>query len=117
MPQGERILQAKASRLTALAKYRARKKSLDFTIDKEWTLEQLQKGTCTFSGLPFSYDPHPTHRVNPWSPSIHRRDSNQGYTKENATLVCAGVNTAINCMDTQSFLLLSMAVLRKHNLN
>ena len=113
----ERTLRAKASRLVTLAKYRARTKGLDFELDREWAYEELKRGTCSFSGIPFSYDRHPQHRTHPWAPSIHRKDSNAGYTKSNSTLVATGVNKAINNFTTQEFLLLAMAVLKKHNLH
>ena len=112
----EKQVRAKASRLLSLSKYRAKRRGIEHTIDREWVLDKLREGTCSFSGLPFSYDRHPVYRVNPFSPSIHRKDSSQGYTPENSTIVCSGVNSAVNCMTTQEFLLLSMAVLKKHQL-
>lgn len=113
----EKQMRAKASRLLSLSKYRAKRKGIEHTLDREWVLERLREGTCSFSGLPFSYDRHPVHRINPFSPSIHRRDSAQGYTPENATVVCAGVNSAINVSSTQEYLLMCMAVLKKHGLS
>jgi hypothetical protein len=110
-------IRRKGSRLLSLSRYRAKRKGLEHDIDREWVLEKLRAGHCEFSGLPFSYDPHPVHRVNPFSPSIHRLNSSGGYSKENSSLVCAGVNTAINTCSTQEYLLMCMAVLKRHGLS
>jgi len=64
----------------------------EFDISVEWIQEKLEKGVCEITGIPFDFEPHPVYDKNPFSPSIDRRDSTKGYTKENTRIVLWQVN-------------------------
>lgn len=64
----------------------------DFDMDVDWIEEKLMKGCCEITGIPFDFQPHPVYEKNPFSPSIDRRDSTKGYTKDNTRIVIWQVN-------------------------
>lgn len=70
------------------AKARALKSGRAFEIDKQFIVEQLEKGVCEVSGLPFVYQAHSL-----FAPSLDRKDNSQGYTKDNTQVVVFGYNT------------------------
>lgn len=77
------------NRTYSLAKDRARRRGIPFTLTMEWVRERIEAGTCELSGLPFSLSGE-------FVPSIDRIDASQGYTPENCRIVAHYVNRAIN---------------------
>ena len=76
---------------------------MSFNIDEAWLETQLQKGKCSVSGIPFTYniidDRAPFRpsldRINPISENVFRNKTitqNNGYTKSNCQLVCFAYN-------------------------
>jgi hypothetical protein len=86
------------SRLITESKNRAKEKSLDFDLDKDFifSLYEEQDKKCSISGILFDSESNPEFRIRPWAPSIDRINSKLGYTKNNVRLVCIAVNLAIN---------------------
>lgn len=86
------------SRLITESKNRAKKKSLDFDLDKDFVLQlyEEQNKKCSISGILFDFQSDLEFRIRPWAPSIDRINSKLGYTKNNVRLVCIAVNLAVN---------------------
>lgn len=75
------------------ARTRAKKKNFEFSLDREWFFDELDKG-CTLTGWGFSLKTGHNQK-NAMGPSIDRLDSNKGYTKDNCRLVLWCVNRAL----------------------
>lgn len=86
----------KARHLFGLAKSRAKKKGLLFTITFDWVLEQIQNGTCQLSGENFDLAAYGRNRKNPYNPSIDQIIPGFGYTPENSRVILLGLNLALN---------------------
>jgi hypothetical protein len=71
------------------AKRRARENGIEFSLSKEWVLEQVNSGVCAVSGLAFEPGSGLHH---PMSPSLDRISRDFGYTQENTRLVIWAVN-------------------------
>jgi hypothetical protein len=71
---------------------RSRRKAIDFDLDKHWLNEKLTECYCEATGIKFdlSSDPY----INPYYPTIDRKDNEKGYTKDNCWLVCNMFNIA-----------------------
>ena len=84
-----------------LAKDRAKRKGLEFTIDLEY-LEKLfdeQEGKCKYTGVKLIQS---KNKIN--SMSIDRIDSNKGYIMGNVVFTSAIVNTMKNDLTEDDFL-------------
>lgn len=75
----------------------AKQRGLEYTLTKAWYKERLDAGVCEVTGIPFVLDPdtckHTSitkrdRRLNPFSPSVDRRDSTKGYTEDNCIMTC-----------------------------
>ena len=86
-------------------KYRAKQKGWDFDLDKEWVEERLANGLCEVSNIPFEVTAH-----SPWRPSIDRKDSSKGYTRDNCRLVVWQFNLAKGDKDDEVVLRLARAI-------
>jgi hypothetical protein len=106
-----KTVSGKASQLLSSAKNRAKLKSLDCQITKEWIVEKLNIGFCEVTGLPISLETYGRSDRNPNSPSIDRVDCNLGYTLENSRLVLLSVNDALNQYGLEHFLKVAQAVI------
>ncbi len=75
------------------ARKRARDKNLPFDIDSFWMSSMLdaQDDKCAYSGLPFDWET-PIGEKRYRLVSIDQRIPGVGYTRDNAVLVCWGVN-------------------------
>jgi hypothetical protein len=85
-------------RLVIESKNRAKERSLDFDLDKDFVL-QLYEGQdkkCSISGIQFDFQKDSEFRIRPWAPSIDRINPKLGYVKSNVRLVCIVANLAIN---------------------
>jgi hypothetical protein len=81
----------RAKRLVADAQKRALKWKLPFDISSEDLTLRLEKGVCEITGIPFCFDAH-----SPWAPSLERRDSRLGYTKDNVVIAVLMYNVCKN---------------------
>lgn len=97
--------------------YRFRAKQLqvpfDLTIDFLKELWSLQSGCCAISGIPF--EPGGFGKRHPFSPSLDRKDSDLGYTKENVQWVANIVNYGKNEWGEDAFLKMCSAVVHAQN--
>lgn len=116
MDSRQRELRSRGQKLLYNSRYRAKKAGLPHDLDLDWIMEKLEGGKCALTGLPLSYDRPKYARRSPWSPSLDRIDSNLGYTRDNVQIVCTAVNTLKSAATLNDLLLLSTALLRKHDL-
>jgi len=86
-------LQAYAAHIVNMAKSRARKKNIDFSISVEWLLSTLkqQEWSCAISGVRMVVSAGTGKRLFNGI-SIDRIDNSKGYTPENCWLVCYSIN-------------------------
>lgn len=79
-----------------------------YDIDEEWIMEKLKKGKCEATGLPFDYTigtfVKDSKTTNPFTPSIDRIDSNEGYMKDNCWIVLWAVNRGKGDNSIESYL-------------
>lgn len=64
----------------------------------------LLSGRCERTGIPFILEKHESRMMNPYSPSVDRKDSTKGYTYSNVQIVCTAYNIAKNQMTDDEFL-------------
>ena len=83
------------ARMFQMAKSRAKRRGIEFTITKEWVfaLAEEAQGRCQRTGLAFQYVKDSS---SPWKPSLDRIDSSIGYVPNNVQLVCLVYNFAKN---------------------
>ena len=86
-------LKSYASHIINMAKGRAKKKNIDFTIDVNWFLSSLdnQNWECAISGVKMKVSAGTKSRLFNGI-SIDRINNNLGYTPENCWLVCYSIN-------------------------
>lgn len=79
-----------AGKLCSSAKRRAKLNNLEFNLTPEWVKEQLTLLKCSVTNIDLvigKYD-NRLYRVNPYAPSIDRKDPSIGYTMDNCRIVC-----------------------------
>lgn len=85
----------------------AEQRGISFDISQEWILEQLLKGRCQKTGIPFVLNAQEHEDSvnskgqirNPWSPSVDRIDSSKGYSEDNCVVTCYVYNMAKGAFD------------------
>lgn len=80
----------RAASMLSAARLRSRKKNVEYSLDKEWLIAKLERGICEITGLPFVFET--SGNRNPYTPSIDRKDSTKGYTKENCRVILWALN-------------------------
>jgi len=80
------------TRLAQSAKERAKKRGLDYTIDSDWVIARYT-GRCEATGIRLRLPRRGPQE--PYSPSLDRIDSSQGYTPDNCRIVCWAFNRAV----------------------
>lgn len=82
----------RAKALCSLAKHRAKKKGIQFSVRPDKIQARIDVGICELTGIPFNLDGGKT-----WdSPSLDRIDSSKGYTEDNVRVVLYCVNVMAN---------------------
>lgn len=84
----------------------------DFDVTAEWIEEKLIVGVCEITGRSFDFSPHPKYCKNPFAPSIDRKDSTKGYTRDNVRIVLWQVNLMRGEMNDEEILELCEDVVR-----
>lgn len=92
------------------AKWRSKQKGLPFDLTHEWVVERISR--CELTGLPLDMTPSQRGRQNPMAPSLDRRDSAKGYTRDNTRIVAWGINCALNDFGEGAFRRLAIAYLK-----
>lgn len=86
-----RSLHGRANNLFNTARRSAKKRGLKFDLTVEWIEEKLKLGLCELTNLTFSFGVR-----NAYTPSIDRKDSSKGYTKDNCRVILWALNAAFN---------------------
>lgn len=100
--------EGRATRMIAQTRVDARRADRIFELDKEWLLDKLKNGICEKTGLPFVLNGKDKQELNqktskhPFSPSLERKDSTVGYTKENTIVVCLIYNYCKNVFEEEA---------------
>jgi hypothetical protein len=85
----------RATLLRYKARVRARRLGLDFDLPIEWVRNQLERGTCAVTGIPFDLAIGLGSRFHSkYAPTIDRIDPSQGYTREKCQVVVCQYNAA-----------------------
>jgi len=111
--------EGRATRMIAQTRVDARKADRIFELDKEWLVNKLKHGFCEKTGLPFVLNGKEQPELNqksskhPFSPSLERKDSNIGYTKENTIVVCLIYNYCKNVFEEEAVEMFCRAYLNK----
>jgi hypothetical protein len=79
--------------LLSAAKQRAKKRGLQFTIDRDWVAERLA-GRCEITSLPFDLPDGGPSKRSMFGPTIDRVVPEKGYTKDNCKMVVWTYNAA-----------------------
>ena len=82
----------RAVQLHANAKRRAEDKGIPFDLDRLDLAERIATGCCEVTGIPF--DLAAGAGLNPWAPSLDRKDSSGGYIPTNVQVVVSAYNIA-----------------------
>jgi hypothetical protein len=99
-------------------KKRVLERSLPFDIDLEWLLAQWeqQSGCCALTGLPFDLrrpiSQGMSPRPMPLSPSIDQKVAGNGYTRDNARLICTAMNLSLGSWGEGVYETVCMAYLK-----
>lgn len=106
------VRRPRLKRMIYLAKAHAKTKKLDFDIDYDW-LKNNVADKCPKCGLEFSYDM--SVKMNPLAPSIDRKDSKKGYTKDNCQIVSWIYNCGKNSYEEKDLYTICKAFLKSHD--
>lgn len=106
---------ARASRLLTWIRARAAKTGRDFDLDIEWIGSRLEAGVCEVTGIPLELQLSKIGQIHPWGPSVDRKDSSLGYTKENCQIVCWAYNMAKSDWDHEVVKRLAEAIVAKQH--
>lgn len=83
-------------RIVTAAEHRAKHKGLDFDLQLVPLAMRVGGGVCEATGLPLNFDDADGTRLNPWAPSLDRKNPKKGYTMDNVQIVCNAYNLAKN---------------------
>lgn len=97
------------------AQKRAIANGLEFSITKEWVIEQLNIGICAATNIPFDFSKNKSSKSkrNPFAPSIDRIDSSRGYTPDNVEMVCLMYNLAKRAWRNEDLIIMAKAMILK----
>lgn len=76
------------------AKLRARNADLPFDLTIDWIDEELRRGVCEVTGVPFQLGLLNGEMRNPFAPSLDQKEPGKGYTQDNVMVVLWGFNAA-----------------------
>ncbi len=100
--------------LVAGARHNAKRKDKPFDLTPEFVESLWQDGRCAVTGLKFNLQAFPEAFVkHPFAPSIDRKLSSGGYTKDNVRLVCAAANFGMGQWGEEVFLTLARAAVER----
>lgn len=95
----------------------ARGIAFDLTPEDVGELVAESRGRCAVTGVALSTDrgdlPTGRRMRRPWAPSLDRKDSAIGYTRENCRVVCCAANYAMSQWGEEVLLEMAKAIARK----
>jgi hypothetical protein len=106
----------RANEMLAHARTRAAKRGISFSLDRGWVENKLRNGLCEVTGLPFCLEAPRGSRVNPFSPSLDRKNQKGNYSKRNCRLVLTWYNMARNDFDDADVLKCARAFVDVNNI-
>lgn len=111
VPEWPCITDLHLERMLERARYRTRKKSLEFGLTRESmrALALRCKGACEVTG-------HKLEDVGAFRPSLDRIDPNRGYVPDNVRIVCLITNTAMLHYGEAAFLELAVTACKNRGL-
>lgn len=98
----------RAAQLQSNARRRAEDKGIPFDLDRLDLIERIAKGRCEVTGLLF--DMTASGGLNPWAPSLDRRNNAKGYTPDNVQVVVSAYNVAKGPWGDEVLLKLARAI-------
>ncbi len=101
--ENDKTVEGRAYRLWNGAKQSAKKKKIEFDLDKGWIEKKVEKGRCELTNIKFEFERSKSYSRNVFVPSIDRIDSRKGYVKSNCQIILWGINQAKNDMDMNEF--------------
>ena len=106
-------LHNRGAALLTIARFRAKKKGLEFTITTADIDPKIKYGLCELTGIRFNLKNGKT-----WdSPSIDRIDSSKGYTKDNVRVVLYCVNVMANTWGANKIVEIAKAIVERRKVN
>jgi len=93
------------------ARSRANRNGASVTIDIDWIVRRIERGTCALTGLPFSLSATEEHSAHPFAPSLDRIDNAcKDYSPENTRVILHSVNSAMNEYGVEHLLMICDAI-------
>jgi hypothetical protein len=103
-------IEIRAVAIHGQAKRRAKNTGANFDIPVAMIEVLLRIGTCQRSGIKFDLEKHEKLQINPFAPSLDRKDSFKGYTVDNVQLVCDMYNRGKSQNTDEDFIAFCKAV-------
>ena len=91
----EKSPRGRAYHMVNTAKRRAKEKGIPYELDLEDIHKRVLTGRCELTGIPLEFRPTEAWSRGAYAPSLQRKDPSKGYTRDNAQIVCLGVNTLL----------------------
>ena len=107
----------RAENLCRMAKTRAIKKGIEYSLTLERVSVAITLGKCEKSGIPFDMVPNGNGTNKAFAPSIDRIDSSKGYTDLNVQVVCRMYNLGKCEAEEIDFIILCLAVAERNASN
>lgn len=95
-------------------KQRCRKTGLAFNVTSDYISEKLNVGICEATGIKFRYEKSENGGITPFSPSIDRINSKEGYVTGNTQVVCSIYNIGKSHHDELDFIAMCLAVAERN---
>lgn len=102
----------------SIARARSVKLEREFTITLDWVLDRWLsiQGRCEMTDIPMTLTRNPPGKrfLNPFNPSLDRRDNREGYTPDNTRIVCVAVNIGKNHFTDEAYFQICCAIAARH---
>ena len=96
---------------------RCKKSGHAVEIDANYIQSKLENGVCEATGFTFQYAKSEKGGITPFSPSVDRINSKDGYTEQNIQMVCSIYNIGKSHHDETDFIAMCMAVAERNATN
>lgn len=100
----------KAKMLLNGAKYRSSEHNIDYDLDVNWVLNNLQPMKCQLTDIQLTLNYNSDSKVKPNSASIHRLIPEYGYTKRNCMIIANSVNMFLSNHNVTQILPIAHAI-------